>query len=392
MEYPTIKMKSEERRNVVFLHISGSKTSSLIGGGLTSQETLAFSLANRGYGVYAITNPADQLGFIFLEDKRFTANYKGNDTDVKTWILFDRRKLKSEIDKIIKYLPENAIFVAVDPYPPDLLAVFHLKTKHSKKTVVTMHHITPSPLFHPFRRGFMRTLIAWSLSVFSLVLVKLLKVPVFLDNLRIADESGWRLDNILMEMPITLKQFIKLEPRAEKFQACYLGRLRDNKGIRDLIQAWRIVVKELPSAHLTLIGNDQSQGKYGKLIEKVGLTDNIRIAGYLRDEEKNNIINNCSLFPFPSYEEGWSLSVMEAIDRGVLPILYDIPAYDYICNSKLKVSPGKVSKFAERIIYFFQHSEERKEIILRLQSCISKYSQDFVLDNWLDQINAHYDL
>lgn len=372
------------------MQLSGAKKSNVVGGGLSFLETLANRLEQRGYSVYAITNPADRYGFVFLAERRLVANYKEDDMSAKTWFLFNRRKLKTEIDRIIKVIPEDAIFITVDPFPPDLFAAFHLRKNRSRSTVVTMHHITPSPLFHPFRRGPVRSLISWSLSMFALISVKLQEISVFIDNFRIAEKSGWKMGELVMEMPLSLRQFNVMEPRDEKFQACYVGRLAKNKGIKDLILAWEIVARKIPSAHLTLIGHGQLKKTYMKLIEGKGLAENIYVSGYLSEEEKNIIISKCSLFPFASYEEGWSLSVMEAIDQGVLPILYDLPAYDYVCSSEVKVPPGNVSEFAERIIYYFEHSEVRKEATMKLQSCISNYSQDFVVDTWINQINSRF--
>ena len=98
------------------------------------------------------------------------------------------------------------------------------------------------------------------------------------------------------------------------------------------------------------------------------------------------------LFVFPSYEEGWSLAVMEAINSGLLPIIYNIPAYDYVCNSDIKVKPGDIKTFANKIIYFFHNQEKTNDIILQLQECNKKYSMEYVYNMWINQIDKKFNL
>ena len=98
------------------------------------------------------------------------------------------------------------------------------------------------------------------------------------------------------------------------------------------------------------------------------------------------------LFVFPSYEEGWSLAVMEAINFGLLPILYDIPAYDYVCDDKIKVKPGNVKEFSKKIIYYFNNPEETIKTISKLQECNKKYTLEYVTQTFLNQIKDRFNI
>ncbi|MHB8560212.1 MAG: glycosyltransferase family 4 protein [Thermoplasmataceae archaeon] len=379
-----------KNKSIVFLQITGGKSSTGTGGGLVFQELLARMLLQRGWSVYAITNSSDLYGFSFLGEKRFSVNSGSDKSGIYGFFMFNRKKLASQLSEFVSKIPLEAIYVTVDPFPKDIFAARFLLYTFRKKVIVTMHHITPSPLFHPIRRGVIRSVVAWLISVNALLFVKLNLVPVFLDNQRIAKRTGWHLEGLLMEIPLSLGKYVLIKPTDLKNVACFVGRLAASKGVADLISAWKIVVGKLPDAKLILIGRDYGNGKYQKLIRKLSLGSNIVIMGYVQENEKRKLLESASLFTFPSYEEGWALSVMEAVNLGLLPILYDLPAYDYLCSREIKVRPGDIQSFADVVLYYFEHRDESRSLVDQLQNCIGKFTDEYVLSKWVDQISEHY--
>ena len=379
-----------KQKRVVFLQMTGGKTSTGTGGGLVFQELLAKMLVLNGWSVYAITNHSDLHGFSFLGKNRFSVGSKNDGSGLYGVFLFNRKKLSSELSALASKLPQDAIYITVDPFPKDIFTARFLQSTLKRKVIVTMYHITPSPLFHPIRRGFLRTIVAWLISVNALLYVKMKRVPIFLDNAKIAKSAGWQLDGLLMEMPLSLERYEFINPSNRKDIACFMGRLAKNKGVSDLLMVWKQVVRKLPDAELILIGRDYGKGRYQKLIRKYELESNVILTGYIQGDEKRRLLESASLFTFPSYEEGWSLSVMEAVNLGLLPILYDIPAYDYLCSKRIKIRPGDIKSFADVVLYYFEHRDESRSLIDQLQNCIGKFTDEYVLSKWVDQISEHY--
>ena len=370
----------------IFVQMQGGKTEKGTGGGLVFLEFLARSLLKSGIKVYAITNSYDKYGFDFLGNNRFVVNFKVNNNEKISMFFFDGKTMKDELSRIITKLPKNSIFIYVDPFPRDIISAYYIKHHLRRNVIITMHHITPSIFFHPFKRGLLRSFMAWAISIFALYVIKTQEIPTFLYNKRIATSTGWNLGNLIMEMPATVENVIKTSENKNGHIACFIGRLNPNKGIADLIYSWKLVNKSIPDAMLYLMGGDLGNGKYQKLINLLNLSDTIKITGYLLGEEKNKIMSMASLLVFPSYEEGWSLAVMESINSGLLPILYDIPAYDYVCNSEIKIPPGNIKEFSNKIVYFFENPDKIKSIVKELQICNKKYSNEYVYNVWLNQI------
>jgi glycosyltransferase involved in cell wall biosynthesis len=105
--------------------------------------------------------------------------------------------------------------------------------------------------------------------------------------------------------------------------AVYTGRLHESKGLRDLVRAWPIVMLRWPQARLWLIGDGPDREELFELILDLGLRDAVFMPGAFDDVQ--DVLAAADVFVLPSYEEGMSLSLLEAMARGVPVVASDIP-------------------------------------------------------------------
>lgn len=105
--------------------------------------------------------------------------------------------------------------------------------------------------------------------------------------------------------------------------AIYLGRLHVNKGLEDLILAWRVVLKKFPKAKLWLVGEGPDGPKFWKLVKEFDLQNSIIFPGSF--DEITDLLYAADVFVLPSYQEGMSLSVLEAMSAGTPIVASDIP-------------------------------------------------------------------
>ena len=116
------------------------------------------------------------------------------------------------------------------------------------------------------------------------------------------------------------------------------------------------VVSVHEDAKLVIMGN--SSTNYGlsikEKVQKQNLEKNILFTGFVDEERKRAILGSSKLFIFPSYEEGWSLSVMEAVKYGCVPVVYDIPAYDYLTEQATRVKLGDRDGMAIEVLDLLQ--------------------------------------
>jgi glycosyltransferase involved in cell wall biosynthesis len=102
--------------------------------------------------------------------------------------------------------------------------------------------------------------------------------------------------------------------KSEKPMVIYLGRIKKYKRVDLLVDAFKIVSREMPEAELYIVGN----GKKGR-------EGNIIYTGFVSHEEKVKLLSSSWIFVNPSSKEGWGVSVIEANACGTPTVAFDVP-------------------------------------------------------------------
>jgi glycosyltransferase involved in cell wall biosynthesis len=99
--------------------------------------------------------------------------------------------------------------------------------------------------------------------------------------------------------------------------------LHERKGLPDLIHAWQKIAERRPNARLWLVGEGPQRDDLYDLMVDLGLHHQVFLPGAFDDV--GEILTAADLFVLPSYEEGMSLALLEAMAAGVPVIATDIP-------------------------------------------------------------------
>lgn len=108
----------------------------------------------------------------------------------------------------------------------------------------------------------------------------------------------------------------------------FLSRLHRIKGLDLLIPAFAKAVKSYPDWRLVIAGPDE--GGYRQVIEKMvenhNLTKQVLFTGFVEGKRKSSLLENAEFYVLPSYSEGFSVSVAEALGYG-LPVVVTKSCY-----------------------------------------------------------------
>jgi glycosyltransferase involved in cell wall biosynthesis len=98
----------------------------------------------------------------------------------------------------------------------------------------------------------------------------------------------------------------------------FLGRLSPEKGLDQLVPAWKQVVQEYPDAILVIAGPDHRgyRATVEALVERHGIADKVLLPGMLVGKEKLLALRRADIYTQPSYSEGFSMAVLEALACG----------------------------------------------------------------------------
>lgn len=96
----------------------------------------------------------------------------------------------------------------------------------------------------------------------------------------------------------------------------FLGKLSREKGIFDLIVAWRRVRESLPDARLVLAGDGDLVAARNQA-ELMGISDSVVFPGWVSGAGKAALLEEACVCVLPSYFEGLPMSLLEALGAGM---------------------------------------------------------------------------
>lgn len=209
-------------------------------------------------------------------------------------------------------------------------------------------------------------------SNWSLPTEKLSVLENSIDYERFAGESAFKED---------AKKMLGLS--SDAFVYGTIARFGPYKGHSFLISAFEKVKKQVPSAHLILVGHGDLRQDLEKDVEKTGLFDSIHFLGYRNDIEK--IYKAMDALVLPSIgSEGMPRVILEAMAAGVPCIGTKIGGTpEVICNKDVGflVPPGDENALAEAMIKLANTpKQDIKVLIGKAQERIrSNFGHDVVI-------------
>lgn len=102
--------------------------------------------------------------------------------------------------------------------------------------------------------------------------------------------------------------------------AVFTGRLVPEKGLDVLIEAWQRALPGLPrAARLVIVGEGAEEPRLRGMVDRNGLGDSVRFAGFVADPER--YLRAADLYVLPSLVEGLPNSLLEAMAVGLPSIV-----------------------------------------------------------------------
>ena len=131
----------------------------------------------------------------------------------------------------------------------------------------------------------------------------------------------------------------------------FTGRLDRKKGLLDLIRSWPAVLEKQRDSQLWLIGEGPDREFLFQEIKDLDIRTSVFMPGAFDDV--SDLLNAANLFVLPSYNEGLSLSLLEAMSHQVPVVASDISGNrQLVVNGKTGhlVEVGNVQQLSSAII------------------------------------------
>ncbi|MCK8490940.1 glycosyltransferase [Spirosoma sp. RP8] len=139
---------------------------------------------------------------------------------------------------------------------------------------------------------------------------------------------------VILPNGIKLSDFAQLPPKgrfrqkfglpSSKKLVLFMSRLNVKKGLGLLLPAFKEYVRHHPDTVLAIAGgNDGYEATTRQFIEDNKLGDSIHLVGMLTGDDKKAALVDADLFTLPSYSEGFSMAVLEAMAAGTPALVSD---------------------------------------------------------------------
>ena len=175
-----------------------------------------------------------------------------------------------------------------------------------------------------------------------------------------------------------------LEDRQYDF--VFVGRFAEIKRIDDLISAISIIKSHKENVKGAIIGDGPLKERIREQIDRLGLNENIMLIGFTEEDRKYEILNDSRIFVLPSEREGFSLSTLEAMALGCVPIVSK-PHYDEVFGvshfvkdrfNGLYYDVGETEQLAMRIDELLEDSALLYKLSENALECSKQYSKSIM--------------
>lgn len=141
----------------------------------------------------------------------------------------------------------------------------------------------------------------------------------------------------------------------------FVGTLEKRKNVVNLVKAFKGINKDYL---LVLIGKPGWKSEeILEAIESMDLSKDVRMIGYVQDNELPLFYSNAELFVYPSLYEGFGMPPVEAMSCGAPVMVSDIPVFrEILQDAAAYVNPYDIAEIHDKLIYSLQNESERERL------------------------------
>ncbi|MBQ2556565.1 MAG: glycosyltransferase [Thermoguttaceae bacterium] len=164
-----------------------------------------------------------------------------------------------------------------------------------------------------------------------------------------------------------------------------VGRLCWIKGWSLALEALKIIKKRFPRVLLSFVGDGEDRAKLESKVSEFGLSDNVRIDGFLKPEDVCERLVASDLYLVASIREGWSVALVEALACGKVVVSTEVSGTrDMVVDgvNGVVVSEREPSAFADAIEKALSLVDSQLSPLPISVEISNRFSQKTLAEDW----------
>lgn len=169
----------------------------------------------------------------------------------------------------------------------------------------------------------------------------------------------------------------------------FLGRLREKKGVFDLLKAIPEILKHCPELRFTLAG-DEGLDEVRRFAASLGVAQAISLPGWVEGAAKDALLAEADIFVLPSYFEGLPVGILEAMATGAPIVATNVGGIPDLVEDQrhaLLVPAGDPAALAAAIVRMSQDAMLRQHL---RTSAFHRVEELYALPRIVEQLGALY--
>jgi glycosyltransferase involved in cell wall biosynthesis len=329
------------------------------------------------------------ITFIQLDSKNKDSNYQSTWGEIKHTL---RRSLMAVISLAANWKTfKQADYVYnVSDFYPDFVPAFLVKIFCPKvKWLCGYYLIAPSPWnkSSPYRqKSPLKGFFYWLMQRPTFLLTK-----VFADKILVTSEdeknkfisAGTKQDKLVVvrggvdiqpsENFLNSSKVIPINKRV--YDACFVGRFHEQKGVVGLIDIWKNVVDQKQEAKLAMIGDGALMSVVKNKINNLDLNDNIELLGFQIGQKKFDVFKNSKIILHPATFDSGGMAAAEGMAWQLPAVGYDLDSLKtYYPQGMLKADLNDQKDFADKIIKLLSNK--------KLYTKVSQQAYQLIINYW----------
>lgn len=233
-----------------------------------------------------------------------------------TPFLFKSQPLNISYPSLTKLILENDVVHHHYPFPNmELALIRNMKLLKQKKLIITWHANIKSSRW------------SWIAKFYDPVIKRLLEIaeyivvtsPQLLENSDILQhyKDKVKIIPLSFDPSVAINEMPKIYPLNRRLRLLFVGKLREYKGVKYLIEA----IKDL-DVDLTIVGDGENKIVLSKQVELLNIVDKVEFKSKLSNEDLATCYTKSDVFVLPSINEAEAFGVvqLEAMANG-LPVI-----------------------------------------------------------------------
>lgn len=164
----------------------------------------------------------------------------------------------------------------------------------------------------------------------------------------------------------------------------FVGRFSPEKNLHTLLISFADLVQVDPSIKLVLVGTGPLYSELQSQVRKNGLEGNVIFTGVRYDIAK--ILSSFDIFVLPSYTEGLSTSLLEAMSCGCAIVCTNIPGNRELVSHDIEgllVDPNKPDELYATMLMLSKDHQLRSRLSSSAKARTSEYDEDVIFSRIL---------